>query len=131
MSRPRFRFIDVGDGWRWECACCNGYSRKFQTEQEARDNARTDHATCHPEAEERDAKSEGVGSWQLAPPQPPTIAIIGEDGRTPLVTIHPDGELEYGPDYTPDEAARRFWDALRHLAPARCPACGHLGLEVP
>jgi len=63
------------------------------------------------------------------PPQ--TIAIIGEDGRTPLVTIHPNGELEYGPGYTPDEAAHAFWDALRSLAPTRCPACGHIGMETP
>jgi predicted Zn-ribbon and HTH transcriptional regulator len=59
------------------------------------------------------------------------IVILGEDGRTPLVTIHPDGTLEYGPGYTPDEAASRFWDALRRIAPARCPACGHIGLEAP
>jgi hypothetical protein len=62
--------------------------------------------------------------------QPPdTITINGEDGQ-PLVTIHSNGELEYGPNYTPDEAARTFWDALRHLAPARCPACGHIGMET-
>jgi hypothetical protein len=69
-------------------------------------------------------------SVQIAPP-PRNIAILGEDGRTPLVTIHPSGELEYGPGYTPDEAARHFWDALRRIAPARCPSCGHVaGGEV-
>ncbi|MCX5522175.1 hypothetical protein OG342_04740 [Streptomyces bobili] len=64
--------------------------------------------------------------------QPPTpdIIITGQDGR-PLVTIHPSGQLEYGPGYTPDEAARTFWNALRRLAPARCPACGHIGMETP
>lgn len=61
----------------------------------------------------------------------PCIVILSKDNHTPLVTIHPDGELEYGPAYTPDEAARRFWDALRHLAPARCPNCGHIGTEAP
>lgn len=60
----------------------------------------------------------------------PEITIAGADGA-PLVTIRPTGELEYGPGYTPDEAARAFWDALRYLAPARCPACGHIGLEGP
>lgn len=60
---------------------------------------------------------------------PPDITILGEDGA-PLVTIHPNGELEYGPGYEPDEAARRFWDAIRHLAPARCPNCGHVGMEA-
>jgi len=58
-------------------------------------------------------------------PPPPTIAIMGAD-NTPLVTIHPDGTLDYGPGYTPDEAAHRFWEALRRLAPARCEHCGHL-----
>lgn len=61
----------------------------------------------------------------------PDITITGEDGRTPLVTIHPDGTLDYGPGYTPDEAARCFWEALRRLAPTRCPSCGHNGLEAP
>jgi DNA-directed RNA polymerase subunit RPC12/RpoP len=69
-------------------------------------------------------------TFQLVEP-PRTIAILGEDGRTPLVTIHSSGELEYGPGYTPDEAARRFWDAMRRIMPARCPACGHIGLETP
>jgi hypothetical protein len=66
----------------------------------------------------------------LAPPLPPDVTIVSADG-IPLVTIHPDGQLDYGPNYTPDEAARVFWDALRRLAPARCPACGHIGLETP
>ena len=29
-----------------------------------------------------------------------------------LVTIRPNGELVYGHGYTPDEAARRFWEAI-------------------
>ena len=74
--------------------------------------------------------SEPVQTLQLVQP-PQNIVILGADNRTPLVTIHPTGELEYGPGYTPDEAARRFWDALRRIAPARCPACGHIGLEAP
>lgn len=60
----------------------------------------------------------------VQPPQ--TIAILGEDNRTPLVTIHATGELEYGPDYQPDEAARRFWDAMRHHMLSRCERCGHM-----
>lgn len=58
---------------------------------------------------------------------PPVISISGDDG-VPLVRIHPDGTLEYGPNYTPDEAARTFWDAMRHHLPTRCAACGHVGL---
>lgn len=56
---------------------------------------------------------------------PPIISIIGE-GHAPLVTVHPDGTLEYGPGYDPDEAARRFWDAMRFHMPARCERCGHV-----
>lgn len=67
--------------------------------------------------------------YSIAMP-PPNIIINGADG-TPLVTIHPDGALDYGPGYSPDKAARAFWDALRHLAPARCPNCGHTGQEQP
>jgi hypothetical protein len=65
-------------------------------------------------------------SFILVPPGAPSISILSEDNRTPLVTIHPNGTLEYGPDYTPDEAAHRFWEAMRHLAPARCEHCGHI-----
>ena len=52
--------------------------------------------------------------WVSPWPQP-TVTINGE--TAPLVTIHPDGTLEYGEDYTPDEAARQFWEALRQFAP--------------
>ncbi|MET9055250.1 hypothetical protein ABZW50_29295 [Streptomyces bacillaris] len=45
-----------------------------------------------------------------------SITIPGTNG--PLVTIHPDGRLEYGPGYEPDEAARLFWDAMRRWAPS-------------
>ena len=67
--------------------------------------------------------------FAIAPTIAPTIRIMSEDQCTPLVTIHPSGELEYGPGYTPDEAARRFWDALRHHMATRCPNCGHIGME--
>ena len=46
----------------------------------------------------------------------PVIYIHGETG-TALVTIHQDGRLEYGEGYTPDEAARIFWEAIAHMAP--------------
>lgn len=47
-----------------------------------------------------------------AAPTPNTIAISPAHPGPPLVTIHPDGTLQYGPDYTPDEAARAFWEAM-------------------
>jgi hypothetical protein len=48
--------------------------------------------------------------------QAPNIIIPSEDG-SPLVTIRPDGRIEFGPAYEPDTAARAFWDALQHFAP--------------
>ncbi|MFM9636001.1 hypothetical protein [Streptomyces turgidiscabies] len=60
----------------------------------------------------------GITEFTLVEPSTPNIVILAADNRTPLVTIHPSGELEYGPGYTPDEAARTFWDALQHLTPA-------------
>jgi hypothetical protein len=51
---------------------------------------------------------------RLAPP--PILAIRGAKGQ-PLVTIHPDGRLEHGDDYQPDEAATAFWDAVQRLTP--------------
>ncbi|MFE3381348.1 hypothetical protein [Streptomyces anulatus] len=45
-----------------------------------------------------------------------SITIPGTAG--PLVTIRPDGRLEYGPEYEPDEAARLFWDTVRRWAPS-------------
>ncbi|MEV5451630.1 hypothetical protein [Streptomyces sp. NPDC052535] len=48
---------------------------------------------------------------------PPSRLVI-DGAHGPLVTIHlDDGRLEYGPGYTPDEAARRFWDAVRKHTP--------------
>ncbi len=60
-------------------------------------------------------------SLTLQETQFPIITING-DGLDFLVKIHPDGSLEYGPDYTPDEAARVFWSALGNGAP-RCRKC--------
>lgn len=48
--------------------------------------------------------------------QPQTVTIRPSQDSPPLVTIHPDGHLEYGPNYDPDEAARTFWDAVQRIA---------------
>jgi hypothetical protein len=37
---------------------------------------------------------------------------IGTSSKRLLVLIKPDGRLQYGPEYTPDEAAEVFWEAL-------------------
>jgi len=39
----------------------------------------------------------------------PNDMVIRTSKDRVLVVIHPNGELEFGPDYTPDEAAELFW----------------------
>lgn len=56
-----------------------------------------------------------------------TIISIPFNGR-PLVTIRPDGQLEFGPDYTPDAAARAFWDAVQRHTPS--PAVQQFGAPI-
>lgn len=53
----------------------------------------------------------------VADPGPTATFVICGSGNTRLVTIYPDGRVEYGPDYTPDEAARIFWEAMAAYAP--------------
>lgn len=43
--------------------------------------------------------------------QNPSLSICA-GGFNPMVIIHPDGRIEYGEGYTPDAAAKIFWDAL-------------------
>jgi hypothetical protein len=45
------------------------------------------------------------------------LSVPASNGR-PLVTIHPDGRLEFGEDYQPDEAAQVFWAAVQRFAPS-------------
>lgn len=45
-----------------------------------------------------------------------TTLCIAPENRL-LVRLFPDGHLEYGPDYDPDDAARRFWEAIAQFAP--------------
>lgn len=43
--------------------------------------------------------------------------LFGDDGNL-LVCVGRDGKVEYGSNYTPDEAARIFWEALGRYAPS-------------
>lgn len=45
-----------------------------------------------------------------------TIAFITGSGKV-AVTFHPDGRVEVGPDFTPDEAAKVFWEAVIAMNP--------------
>lgn len=43
--------------------------------------------------------------------QAPTSLCIHASNKI-IVTIRPDGTIEYGEGYTPDDAARALWDAV-------------------
>lgn len=43
---------------------------------------------------------------------PPGTLIIGTSRQRWLAAFYPDGKIEYGPDYTPDEAAVVFLEAI-------------------
>ena len=47
-----------------------------------------------------------------------SIAICTAAGKA-LVTIKPDGVIEYGEDYSPDAAAKIFWEAIGFYHPSR------------
>lgn len=47
----------------------------------------------------------------VAEPAPMAITIQA-GSRGAMVTIQPDGSIEYGQGYTPDAAAKIFWDAV-------------------
>ncbi len=47
------------------------------------------------------------------PSEAEVLRITGASGDR-LVTVHGDGRITYGAGYTPDEAARVFWEALAH-----------------
>ncbi|MER6616312.1 hypothetical protein [Streptomyces xantholiticus] len=44
------------------------------------------------------------------------VIRIPDENNRPLVTIHPDGRVELGEGYEPDEAAAAFWDAVQRFA---------------
>lgn len=50
------------------------------------------------------------GTGPLWIPSDPLSIVISSGNM--LVTIHPDGTIEYGKDYTPDDAAKASWDAV-------------------
>ena len=60
-----------------------------------------------------DAQDEARLHIVKAPPAA-SIIRIGE-----LVDIRPDGTITYGPNYSPDEAAKALWDAIARMGFAR------------
>ena len=53
----------------------------------------------------------------IRPTTPPYILEIRNSGPEALVTLHNDGTMEFGPNYTPTEAARIFWEAVASMCP--------------
>ena len=54
-----------------------------------------------------------IGQFSVAPNMnTDQVFVINGSGGDFLVKIHPNGVIEYGKDYAPDEAARVFWQAL-------------------
>jgi len=50
---------------------------------------------------------------ELTLTEPLTVYLLQiSNNSEPMVSLKMDGTIEYGPDYTPDEAARIFWEAL-------------------
>ena len=49
-------------------------------------------------------------TFAIDPNVAPSFTIHMHD--KPMVTIRPDGTIEYGEGYTPDAAAKAFWDAV-------------------
>ena len=49
--------------------------------------------------------------------EPPSMLQINGSHNEMLVAIKQDGTIEYGPNYTPDEAARVFWEAIAGYSP--------------
>jgi hypothetical protein len=63
-----------------------------------------------------------AGSIALHSSQASLLTIHGGEGLGDLVSINRDGTLTYGPNYTPDTAAKSFWEAMARHIP-RCPSC--------
>jgi hypothetical protein len=73
------------------------------------------------------AKAE-TGSIWVRPNVASSLTIHTGSMLDAYVTIHPDGTVEYGKDYTPDAAAKALWDAVGVERKARnCPADGTKG----
>lgn len=49
------------------------------------------------------------------------VVALYEDGGALLVGIRPDGQIEIGPRYEPEAAAREFWDAVTRAAQSASP----------
>ena len=61
---------------------------------------------------------QSIGTISVIRPQHANLMLVGLNGKV-LVTINPNGTIEYGKDYTPDKAAKMFWEALGQDMPCK------------
>lgn len=59
--------------------------------------------------------------FMLRIPEPEFVVALYENGGTLTVGIRPDGQIETGPNYQPETAAREFWDAVTRAAQSASP----------
>lgn len=76
MSAATFTFDDVGDGWRWVCERCGGYSCKLLTEQAARESS-TGHTHCERPECGGAVHTDGWGNPIRCPHPPPVPDLHG------------------------------------------------------
>jgi hypothetical protein len=75
------------------------------------------------------SEAQEATKWMVGPSGPtlgmtditakPSFTFRTGDTPGAYVTVNPNGTIEYGKDYTPDAAARIFWDALGFERKAR------------
>lgn len=58
-----------------------------------------------------------AGDVTIAQPSDEIFRVLSPDNE-PLVIMYRDGRMEFGPSYTPDEAARIWWRAIELMVPA-------------
>jgi hypothetical protein len=58
-------------------------------------------------------KANNTARVKIMEPGTGTVLIINQPGTNdPMVSVHEDGTLTVGEGYTPDAAAREFWEAM-------------------
>lgn len=74
-----------------------------------------------PRAENLFVQTDAMADSIIRLPKPEFVIALYEDGGTLTLGIRPDGQIETGPNYRPDTAAREFWDAVTRAAQSASP----------
>lgn len=79
------------------------------------------HATSPGEPPQLTVPRSVIEEHEIRVPEPTyVVALYADDGQL-TVGIRPDGQIETGPNYEPDAAAREFWDAVTRAAQSASP----------